>query len=569
MFSGVPTKSLSISELFSDPFQFVVPSFQRPFCWTQKEARQLLDDLLVALGDHPEVPAEPDYFLGAMLLLDRSGLGFGGGPGGSRGAVRVFDIIDGQQRLVTLTILMAALRDLATDGGTSNPLHGFVAVNGGRRSVARPYYRLQLRGREQDFIERLVQQPGACRDKPGEEELSAGESAILEVRQHFLHGLSGLQPAERNRLADYLVRQCHVVLVLIGDIDRAHRMFCVLNDRGRPLVRTDIIKAEVLGNCTAGQTDAVLQRWKDTERRLGLEFDSFFSHVRTIEGRQRQPMIAAMRDLIRDAGGGAPFLDQTCAPLAEAYAAVSKAEHTGSEHSPAISRSLADLGLLRSQDWVPAALRVLTSYRDRPDDIRALLVELDRYTHLLHLLGLGAGKRARRFADVLHDISTAAVQNTNIPNFKLSREEFRNIAYNLRNLHTRIPQICKIALLRLNDLMAGSPQGLDPANFTVEHVLPQKPSRTSQWRAWFTDNEEREACTQSLGNLVLVTRAQNDRASNQEFARKREIYFHTPGIAVPAITRDIEAVREWRAEQIRAREQRLMVMLGALWGVER
>src|SRR5262245_20985178 len=136
MFSGIPTESLPIAALFSDPFQFVVPSFQRPFCWTPKEAGQLLDDLLVALGDHPEVPAEADYFLGAMLLLDRSGSGLG--TGGVRQAARLFDIIDGQQRLVTLTILMAALRDLANDAGSANPLNGYIVVGGSRRSGVRP-----------------------------------------------------------------------------------------------------------------------------------------------------------------------------------------------------------------------------------------------------------------------------------------------------------------------------------------------------------------------------------------------------------------------------------------------
>ena len=65
---------------------------------------------------------------------------------------------------------------------------------------------------------------------------------------------------------------------------------------------------------------------------------------------------------------------------------------------------------------------------------------------------------------------------------------------------------------------------LDPKDYSVEHVLPQRPGATSEWRRWFADAEEREICTESLGNLVAVTQKQNDRARNQEFSRKREIY---------------------------------------------
>ena len=66
---GLETIPLRIADLLADPFLFAIPVYQRPYSWTLKEAGQLLDDVLAACGiDHPE-SAEPDYFLGVILLL--------------------------------------------------------------------------------------------------------------------------------------------------------------------------------------------------------------------------------------------------------------------------------------------------------------------------------------------------------------------------------------------------------------------------------------------------------------------------------------------------------------------
>jgi hypothetical protein len=133
-------------------------------------------------------------------------------------------------------------------------------------------------------------------------------------------------------------------------------------------------------------------------------------------------------------------------------------------------------------------------------------------------------------------------------------------------LHARNPPVAKHLLLRLSDLRAGEPLSLSlPADMTVEHVLPRKLSARSEWRAWFPDPEEREQCTEALGNLVLVTKAQNDKASNLGFARKQEIYFNTPGAPIARINEDLRARHVWRGEEIRRRDAELMQQVEVHW----
>jgi hypothetical protein len=152
--------------------------------------------------------------------------------------------------------------------------------------------------------------------------------------------------------------------------------------------------------------------------------------------------------------------------------------------------------------------------------------------------------------------------------FHITRDEVRNIAYHLRTFYKRDQPVCKLLLLRLNDELARSVTLLQPSDYSIEHVLPLRPGAKSEWRRWFPDAEEREMCTESLGNLVVVTKAQNEKARNKEFARKREIYRGFDDTPVLPITRDAVEAPVWRAGEIRSREGRLMELIRDTWNID-
>ena len=114
----------------------------------------------------------------------------------------------------------------------------------------------------------------------------------------------------------------------------------------------------------------------------------------------------------------------------------------------------------------------------------------------------------------------------------------------------------------------GTPFSLTPSEVTVEHVLPRKLGANSQWRVWHPDPAERERSTKSLGNLVLVTKLQNDRAGNQDLARKLDVYFNTAGAPIPAINEDLRGRSQWLAADIKAREAELIRLIEELWSFD-
>jgi hypothetical protein len=570
MFAGLPTASLTVSELFSTPFHFSIPCYQRPYSWTIAEAGQLLEDVSTAAGvDGGLTAVEPDYFLGAILLLDGSG---GDLPKSREREPRQFDIVDGQQRLVTLAILTAVLRDLEGEHwlwGTRSRLDQLIGADPAAVSGKGMRYRIELRAREQSFLENYVQMRGACRTALGSDPGSETEERLFAVREHFMSELSALDPADRRRLASYLCDQCHFVVILTRDIDRAHRLFTVLNERGRMLARDDILKSELLKSVTPDRLEAALNEWERSAGLLGGHFETFFSHLFSIYGRGESRIIAGIRRAMAEAGGPEPFLKNVLTPLAEAYHRVRRASDVELNIDADARRYLVYLERLAEGDWAPAAMLALREYADNPARGTLLLKEIDRLAHLLRLLNVGTGKRARRFADVVELIkSNQPVQPGEGP-FKLSRDEIRNIGYHLRTPYKRDQQVCKLLLLRLNDEMTRSTTLLDPGDYSVEHVLPQRPAATSEWRRWFPDGEEREACTECLGNLIVVTRKQNDRARNQDFVRKQEIYRGTvDDPPVLPITREAVEANQWRAAEIRAREARLFGLISSVWGIE-
>ena len=128
----------AIRKVFSDDFVFTIPRYQRPYAWTTDEAGELLEDLIAFLGDGtgPVDEVNP-YFLGSIVLI--------------KGLAPDAEVVDGQQRLTTLTILLAALRTLVPPK-YANSLTNFLYEEHDPIVGTPNRYRLTLRPRDALFF---------------------------------------------------------------------------------------------------------------------------------------------------------------------------------------------------------------------------------------------------------------------------------------------------------------------------------------------------------------------------------------------------------------------------------
>jgi hypothetical protein len=557
-------QAIPLGQLLADPNFIHVPSYQRSFAWTREEAGRLLDDVSEALDAETDSGQAGDYFLGPMLFIEPA-------PPAGRIATwkaartgRVYDVVDGLQRLTTLTILFCVLRDLDADAGEA-PSERLKAAIGSDARV-----RLALRDPDEAFFHAHVRRRGATRVEPvdGERGLSPPEARLMEVREHMRQALADLDAGQRRQLADFLLDKCHIVLVSATGIDRAHRMFTVLNTAGRQLDRNDILKASLLGTLPAPALRTATAAWDEAQSRLGADFETLFSYLRSIYQRAAPQIISGIQVMAVQRGGAEAFVTRLLAPAAAALDDIRSCRHAGSPHSGAIAVSLRHLGWLRGGDWVPPALLYWMERGEDPAELAWFLAALDRLAYGLRLLGMGTRRRTGRFGALVQALRSGDNLRAAASPLKLTRDEQSTIRHNLRDLHARSAQLAKLVLLRLNEQMAGAPLNLPIEDLTVEHLLPRKPGPASRWRAWYPDPAERGQCTESLGNLVLMTKAQNDKAGNHDFARKHEVLFKSGAASLPLPVNDyVRAQTEWRPAQVREREAELLRLVYRLWDI--
>jgi hypothetical protein len=561
MSSPFAAQAMSLGQLFSDPNFIHVPSYQRAFAWTREEAGRLLDDVAEALDEGDTVNGG-DYFLGPMLFIE---------PAPPTGRIaswkasrtgRVHDVVDGLQRLTTLTILFCVLRDLDAEGGEPANDRLLAAIGTSAR------VRLVLRKPEETFFQAHVRRRGATVAQPAQGSLSLSEARIHEVREHMRQTLAEWDAAQRRQLADFLLDKCHIVLVSATGIDRAHRMFTVLNATGRPLARNDILKASLLGSVPAAALDRATAIWDAAQARLGADFDSLFSHIRSVHRRTSAPIISGIHEIAAEQGGADAFVARVLGPAAAALDDIRNARHAGSPHSAAIAASLRHLSWLRGGDWIPPALLCWLERGKEPAELAWFLGQLDRLAYALRILAMGTKRRSTRIGNLLAAMRNGDDLKAPASPLRLTRDEQSTFRHNLRDLHARSAPMAKLVLLRLNEQMAGGPLDLPIDDLTVEHLLPRKPAPSSRWREWYPDPAERGQCTESLGNLVLMTRAQNDKAGNQDFALKQEVLFKGGGgtLALP-INDYVRGQAEWRAAQVKEREAELLRLIARMWDI--
>ena len=558
-----------IEQVFRDPLTFRSPSYQRRFCWGVAEGGRLLDNLLEAHGEAGTAGGggESDYFLGTILLVDA-----GASTEARSGAVlaepaQQLDIVDGQQRLVTLTILLSVLRDLLVQArpATAAILQGLIGAPSAVSGFAGN--RLSLGGEDGDFLAAHVQRPGSCQGMPDEDPNTEAQHCILEIREHFVAELADREAAQIDEFARYLLERCSLVMILTAQIDRAHRMFTVLNDTGKALKRNDILKAELLGTVPAASVNRYLGQWQDLEARLGDEFEAVFSHLRAIHGRSGQQIIAGIRSQVAESGGADRFIDRWLAPAGQALDDIRQARHDGSPHSAEIRLLLGYFNWLPSAEWV---VPVMAFWLRAPSDaagLVALLRGLDQLVMSLRILGHGVDKRAQRVTAVVKAIQAGETMRPELSAFALTRDEQRSVVFNLRDLYARSPQTCKLVLMRINDSMFGGPQGYRPEMLTVEHVLPLKPGPKSTWLTWHRDADTRRRMAASLGNLVLVSKPVNDRARNLDFDRKLKVYFEGDAGPIAHVTQQLRGKSAWKPEDLRDNEIVMLEHFSRIWPV--
>lgn len=557
MKSTIQGGELAINKVFSNDFVYNIPSYQRPYSWTTEHAGELLSDLLNALdGCPPSLEDASPYFLGSIVLIKQE--------------KPESDVVDGQQRLTTLTILLAALRATVDPEHAASLTH-FLYEKGVAIMGVPDRFRLTLRARDAAFFRDYIQKEDGIGKlaQLDEQQYKGSQRNIIANARLFLSHLESVSPATRVRLAQFILVNCFLIVVRTSDFESAYRIFSVLNDRGMDLSLTDILKAELLEKIPASEEENYTRKWEDIEETLGSEaFKELFAHIRFIyrKAKARESVLKEIKSTVRPADAPKAFIDDVLLPYADALGVITEQNFPG---FPVISQRLRWLAEVDNNDWRPPAILALAKYRHDAPFLEKFFVTLERLASGQMILRAGINARMERYAKVVEALENKAeVLQPGSP-LQLTSGEKQMIIERLNARDFYHQPFAKLVLLRLDESMAaGGATYLHPV-ISIEHVLPQTPGPTSQWTQWFSTPQARDEHTHRLGNLVLLTRRKNSQASNYDFDQKKAKYFSAKGGAANfALTNEVIGVTEWTPAVIDQRQVRFVKVLKKLWELE-
>ena len=548
-----------LGDILGEKYSFEIPNYQRPYAWGEEQVGELFDDLLSASQIADKVEQAPPYFLGSIVLIKHP-------------ESREAQVVDGQQRLTSLTILFGVLRDMAEEDERKS-LNSFLLQPGNSIKKIEASYRLTVRKEDADFFKAHIQDgnPGAPGPKTDSQRRMLASREMLKAR------LGALEPEARSRLSSFLALRCYLVVVAASDRTSAYRVFSVMNDRGLSLTATDILKADVIGAIPETEQEKFTDMWVELEDELGREpFNDLFTHIRMIARRtkNKRSLIDEFREHVAPTQNPKAFISDTLMPFGRAYDQVLTKRFLGTSRAAEINTHLKHLHLVDNVDWQPVAIDAINRFQTDEDALESVLRALDALAFQMFTLRADINARIRRYGRVLKALDEGA--DVNQSDHPLHLTEAEEVAW-LETMDGPVyqtPRIVTPLLLRADTALSDAGAQYDTSVTSVEHICPQSFANAEGWKDFFSgtyaeaDPEEQGEWIHALGNLTLLSRRKNSQARNFPFRKKVESYFLKDGVATPFVmTQRLQGHAEWTFGDVLERQGRMMSALAKHFGI--
>jgi len=556
---AINAEVLRIRDVFSAANDIRVPPFQRSFAWGDEETGVLIKDLLDAFRN------TVIYFLGAIVVIRPRGRG----PS---------DVVDGQQRLTSLTIVLAVLRDLSPSADEQALLHTMIGhetmgmmFGGGQR------WRITLNSLDTPFFRMNVQARGATNDQNKIRETArdnrSESQARLAAAVNFIYDeLSDMSDEERSRFAQWLLDEVTIVRVRVPEYSIAYKVFQSLNHRGKPLSDHDILKSALFERAGFTPDEAIEQsvRWNTFTNRLSDKgFGDMLKQVRAIYDRnQVGELVDGLLQSVMQRMPVGTFLNEKLPRFVDAYDAVVNGNTEGIKLGAEALRRITYLRSIHHESWrAPAILFLVDNPLDPKDPETAdrFFWALDRLAYMLQYSIKDREFRQRRYRKVLDAMERPGELFERDSPLDLSANERSEFVERLRGRFPNFKQR-RALLMRFSAAVPGGSPIEPSADATVEHILPRTPPKGSDWYEEWSRARDRDELTECIGNFTLLTHAENQEADRKSFPEKFRIYFRKGGPSF-ALTNDLKGRTRWTPDDVRARRDQLIEHLAKDWSL--
>lgn len=536
----------TISQILTEQIHYEIPAYQRPYSWEKGNVEQLLEDVWDAYQAQ-----DSEYFIGSLITIKSQN--------GS-----LYEIVDGQQRLTTLILIFARLRDAVVEPARSELGRRVLPLNALTGHEEKP--RLTLRRSDQDFFRRYV--------LAGE---SVPEAVLRDIarkqdapKQRIVENLGVIDAFTSHRdettlklFANYLLSNVYVVFVTTSSRQSAYRLFNVLNARGMALSNADLIKNMLFAKLAGDPTESVRldDSWLELEEQIGIErLDQFLAHHRSsVEAiKARNSLHEEFEPLVNKALSPFAFLDELNTS-ARNYDHVQENDF----QSPSARRAIRSLQRVAFEDWIPPLLAYLNRpVADLPESEFIDLLERITYQNWIRRLAFTA--RLTVYFQLINAIRAgkSAVDIRAIFAANANNDEFQTLIDG--EVYGR--PFAQAVLLRLEEADQDESVTKDfGGKLTIEHVLPQA-LKDPYWSERFSIDEHR-LWLHRLGNLALLSGIKNYKAQYWSFDRKKGIYSERNNRVSFDTTKPILEAAHWTKENIAARQRNLVEKAQRIWSI--
>ncbi|MFA4809570.1 DUF262 domain-containing protein [Helicobacter pylori] len=500
-----------LKNTLKEELYYQIPIYQRPYQWTKENCKKLLDDLF----EDYEEDRESDYFCGSLVLVKSD----------PNSKTETYDIVDGQQRLSTFILLAKVLADLYNDClDPKNLEHLQEGWKDRHTERKRLSFNTIGSNAEYDFQDALD-----FFDDPHHVSKN-DENNYLENAVCLKNYLEKKEIKNINDFIDWLYSNVKFITIICPSIDKALRIFSVLNARGLPLNATDIFKGELLKELAKGEDqkklvsrwNALSQKCSDNDLTMKTLFSWYLDYLNPVTSREKmeKELVTWFKNLNK------PPLEYFKG-VEDFYNAYCEILEMQDRHAHLLS--------YKDDDYLHVILcaSILHHYSDQ--DIEALKELLVKFYYQDWVAGQTKSTRSQTNCNIIKALkekqsveNIASIVKEYLDYHKITQDFKKNLQdsklYEQHKRSSRTSWLRPILILVEYSISDDPrPKRIEKDDYHIEHILPQKPDPSSQWVKDFSE-EERELYTHSLANLTLLGGNKNSQASNLDFKDKKEIY---------------------------------------------
>lgn len=569
---------VSVYKLFKDN-AYRIPAYQRDYSWENEQWDQLWTDLANFKQDGSE-----EHFLGPVIVT----------PSEEEGDT--YEVVDGQQRMTTLQILIAIIRDCWIQMGDKSISKSGVQVPNKRMTsdlifslTPQVRYNFTPNRNLKQIFNHFIQIPfGDAERKYFENKetfnsypYSDRANEILRAYKYFHPKIIALGEEELRKFEAYLLHKVRLLVVEAGGSSNAYLLFETLNYRGLELTQTDLVKSYLFSKIIIDDADdRFVNEWDRVVDNIGQKSpDLFLRHYLLLYSKKvmKRDIYGEIKEKYKTREDATKFVGEL-EKFSRLYSfIVRESDFSGSKNN-VLNTLFDDLALLNVDTQNIYLLAVLYKYYSESEDANLDKVEnAARLSETLSFRWITCGRNAQDLENI-YQAAAAMIMDELTPedNFEEAQSlilsnlpsdsEFKTA---IENSIIKSSKRAHYILRKIDEWQNGDGSYvlMDPVRLHLEHIAPQRPSGNYDWKSQMKGTLSYRDVIYRVGNLMLLRDKINREVSNQPFEKKLVKYKKNQN-KLPTLSKEILNYSEWNQDTVLKRSEAIANLAIQVWGAE-